>query len=258
MLKRLSGLAALYILVLVGGCTVSVAPIPQTTVKAENDLTNVTVNFTGSSATFDKIDLYGITIGDVYFSYVEGGYVSSAQVTNSSGTVNVTVDSALGYVSSTATYVFTQIPVSSVTLSSGVSNTAYFQGSSFLSGATATPRTKVQVENELTNLDVDVNGVTTHVDAIDLEGITVGDVSFSYVAGGTTSIAKGTASSGSVTVTIDSAYVKTNLLGVPVTVGFAVTSTMSATITPGVINTVVFDETTASSLIQSLAKRKAK
>jgi hypothetical protein len=257
MRKKLSSLAALCVLALVAGCTVSVVT-PQTTIKAENDLTNVTVNLTGSSPTFTRIDLYGVTVGDAYFPYVEGGYVSATLVTNSSGTVNVSVDSALGYAGGTATYVFTQIPVSSVTLSTGVSNTAYFQGPSFLSGATATPKTKVQVENDLTNLSVDVGGVTTQVNSIELVGVIVGDVTFADVPGGTTSAAQTTNLSGTVNVTIDSVYVQTTALGLPVTLGFAVTAQMSATITPGITNTVIFDETTASAIIQSLAKRKAK
>jgi hypothetical protein len=120
------------------------------------------------------------------------------------------------------------------------------------------PETKVQVENSLTNLSIDVNGTTTTVDAIDLQGVYVGDVYFDYVQGGHTSGAKVTTSSGNVTITIDSAYVWTKVLGVPIKVGFKTTASMSTTITKETTNTVMMDATTASALIGSLAKKMAK
>jgi maltoporin len=120
------------------------------------------------------------------------------------------------------------------------------------------PETKVQVENSLTNLSVDVNGTTTAVDAIDLQGIYVGDAYFDYVQGGQTSAAKVTTSSGNVTITIDSAYIWTKVLGVSVKVGFKVTTSMSTTITKETTNTILMDHSTASALIGSLAKKLAK
>ncbi len=122
---------------------------------------------------------------------------------------------------------------------------------------TPPPQTTVQVRNSLTNLSIDVNGTTTNVDAIDLQGITVGDVYFDYVAGGQTSAPKVTDRAGTVTITIDSAYVWTTVLGKPLSVGFAVTVQLSATINSEEANTVIFDQSTASAIIQSLAKRKA-
>jgi hypothetical protein len=133
-----------------------------------------------------------------------------------------------------------------------------------VSGCTLTlapaPETKVQVENSLTNLSVDVGGTTTAVDAIDLEGVTVGgDAYFSYIAGGNTSSAKVTTSSGNnVTIAFDSAYVWTKVLGVSIKVGFKITTTMTTSITKEVTNTVLMDQSTASALIGSLAKKLAK
>jgi hypothetical protein len=103
-----------------------------------------------------------------------------------------------------------------------------------------------------------VGGVTTNVDAIDLAGITIGDVVFPFVQGGQTSAAQVTNRSGTVTVMIDSAYVLTTILGQTVTLPFAVLTTMSTTITPGITNTVVFDESTAATIINALGKKKVK
>jgi hypothetical protein len=206
----------------------------------------------------DDLDLYNVTVGDVVFPYVAGGNTTSAQVTHSSGQVYVDVDSAVGYVGGHGVYLFTGISSFTKNLSSGVENTVTFDGASFLSNATVTIRTKVKVENDLTGLSIDVGGTTTNVDAIDLAGITIGDVYFSFVQGGTTSAAKATNSSGTVTVTIDSAYVLTTVLGIPVTLPFAVLTTLSTTITPGTTNTVVFDESTAATIIQALGKKKVK
>ena len=134
-------------------------------------------------------------------------------------------------------------------------------GSAILTNATVSFHTKVEIENDLTDLTVDVGGVQTTVSAIDLEGVTVGgDAYFSYVAGGTTSTAQPTASSGSVNITIDSIYVHIPVLGISTTVaGFAYGgSPLAVTLTQGITNTVMFDQSTAANLLNSLAKRRAK
>jgi hypothetical protein len=257
MLKKLSMVVGLGLVVLIAGCTVTVTPTASTTVKTMNNLTSITVNINGTSVPLDEIDLYNVTVGDVVFPYVAGGNTTSAQVTHSSGLVYVDVDSAVGYINGHGVYLFTGISSITKTLTSGVENTVTFDGSSFLF-ATVTIRTKVKVENDLTNLSVDVGGTTTNVAEIDLAGITIGDVVFPFVQGGTISAAEATNSSGTVTVTIDSAYVRTTVLGLPVTLPFAVLTTMNTTITPGITNTVVFDESTAATIIQALGKKKIK
>jgi hypothetical protein len=259
MLKWLFAVSASCIVFFVGGCTLNVAPTANTFVKAVNDLNAVNVNISGTSTLLDKIDLYGVTVGDVTFPYVAGGTTTSAKVTNRSGTVNISIDSAVGYVGSHRMYLFTGIPSSGVILNARVTNTVFFNTSSFLAGATITFETKVKVDNRLTYLNnIDVNGSTINVSAIDLVGITAGDVTFQEVLGGTMSAAKPTSRSGNVTIIIDSVYVHSMILGLPVIFGFTVTNTMTTTITPGVTNTVVFDETTASALIGALAKKAAK
>ena len=238
------------------GCTLSVEAPSQTTVAAENDLTNVSVSVSGASITLDSIVLYGVTIGDQYFSSVPAGYLSADKSTSRTGTVSVGADSGVGYVGGHGVYLFTDFNSSTAFLNSGVSNTVTFT-SSFLSGAAISVRTRVKVENDLINLTVDVSGVSVPVSAIDLAGVTVGDVVFDFVAGGTTSASHTTNSSGNVAVTADSVYVHyTSPFGIDVVQGFACNASLAVTITPGISNTVVFDETTAGSLLSSLAKKR--
>jgi len=255
MLKKLSLLAVLGVVVLIAGCTVTVTPTASTTINTENDLTNISFN----GVTLDEIDLYYVAVGDVAFPYVAAGTTTSTKVTQSSGLVYIDIDSAVGYVGGRGVYLFTNIPSLTKNLTAGVTNTITFNGSSFLNGSSVLIRqTKVKVENDLINLSVDVGGVTTNVDAIDLAGIAIGDVVFPFVQGGQTSAAQVTNRSGTVTVMIDSAYVLTTILGQTVTLPFAVLTTMSTTITPGITNTVVFDESTAATIINALGKKKVK
>jgi hypothetical protein len=117
--------------------------------------------------------------------------------------------------------------------------------------------TTIETENNLTSMSVDVNGSTTNVAGIDLEGVTVGDVFFSTVPYGTTSAEQVTNRSGNVSVDIGTAVVFTQVLDQTVPVSFSNISSMSATITPGIINTVIFDQSTAGVIFQVLAKKTA-
>jgi hypothetical protein len=253
MMKKISLAAVLCIAAVIGGCTLSVTPSADTTVRAENDLTNVSVSIGGASTAVGAVDLYGVTIGDALFPYVASGTVTSQLVTYTPGSVYVEADSA---VASDGMYLFTGIARSTATLSSGILNTVSL-GSSFIDNSTVKVRAKVKVENDLTHLSVNLGGFTTAVDAIDLVGITVGDLYFPSVNGGSISSSQITGTTGTVTITIDSVYVMVPVLAVETYQGFAYTGAMTATITPGIINTITFDASTAAAIIQSLAKRKA-
>jgi hypothetical protein len=257
MLKRFFGTALVLLVALIASCTVTVAPV-TTTVTAENDLTGLSVNINGTPTTLDRIDLYGVTIGDVYFPFVAGGQATSTQITHASGSVTIYVDSAIGYSGGHGIYLFTNISDLSTTIRLGNDNIVSFSGSSVLSGASTTVRTRVEVENDLTDLTVDVAGSPTSVTAIDLAGVTIGDAYFPFVGAGTTSATQSTGSSGRVDVTIDTAYVWTSVLGVSVEVPLTNIAAMTVTITPGTINTIVFDQTTAGAIFQALGKRKSK
>jgi hypothetical protein len=127
----------------------------------------------------------------------------------------------------------------------------------WVSTPTPPPQTTVEAENNLTSMSVDVSGVTTDVNGIDLEDVSIGDVSYSSILYGTTSSEKVTDRSGNVTVTIGTALVSTQVLNQTVTIPFSNISPMSTTITPETLNTVVFKQTTAGVIFQALAKKKA-
>lgn len=114
----------------------------------------------------------------------------------------------------------------------------------------------VEAENDLNGMSVDVGGITTGVDGIDLENVAIGDVAFSTVDYGTTSAQKITRSSGEVTVTIGTAVVYTRVLNQLVPVSFSNINPMSTTITPETVNTVVFNQTTAGVIFQALGKKQ--
>ena len=118
-------------------------------------------------------------------------------------------------------------------------------------------QTTIEAENNLNSMSVDVGGTTTDVDGIDLENVTIGDVFFSLIPYGTTSSEKVTNRSGDVTVAIGTAVVYTKVLTQTVTISFSNITPMTTTITPEVVNTVVFNQTTAGVIFQALAKKKA-
>jgi hypothetical protein len=128
----------------------------------------------------------------------------------------------------------------------------------FFMGCTVTvlnpDETKIKAENKLVNLSVDVDGKTTNVEAIDLVYVDIGDVFFSFIQGGTTSIEKTSSSSGKVPILIDTAIVVTKVLGQDIEIPFPNITGMTATITKNTTNTVVFDRSTASEIFSALAK----
>jgi hypothetical protein len=117
------------------------------------------------------------------------------------------------------------------------------------------PATTVRAENDLTNLSVDVNGQVTHVYNIDLTSVTIGDILYTHVYGGTLSSEVATSRRGTVDVTIGSADVTyATALGQAVTTFYNI-APMQTTITEGTLNTVVFDTQTAGVIFAALAKR---
>jgi hypothetical protein len=117
------------------------------------------------------------------------------------------------------------------------------------------PDTTIKAENDLTNLYIDVMGKTTQVDGIDLANVYIGDVYFSYVNAGYSTVSKISNSYGQVSVDIDTAIVMTTVLGIDVEIPFTNISTMSTTIESNTSNTVVFDETSAGVILSGIAKK---
>ena len=116
--------------------------------------------------------------------------------------------------------------------------------------------TTVEATNNLNGMDVDINGTTTNVNGIDLENVQIGDVSYTSIGYGTTTSQKVTDRAGDVAVIIGTAVVYTNVLNQSVPISFSNISSMSTTITPDVINTVVFNQTTAETIFSALSKKK--
>lgn len=79
---------------LTAGCHFWIEVPVETTVRAQNDMTDLVVSVGGLSTDGVDIDLNGVTIGDVYFSKVRAGRVTGNEVTDRSGVVNVFIASA--------------------------------------------------------------------------------------------------------------------------------------------------------------------
>ena len=66
----------------------------ETTVRAQNEMTDLEVSVYGETTSGVDIDLNGVTIGDVYFSKIPAGSVTGEEDTDRSGIVNVFIASA--------------------------------------------------------------------------------------------------------------------------------------------------------------------
>ncbi len=117
-----------------------------------------------------------------------------------------------------------------------------------------TIETKVKARNDLVSMTYE----GSDIDAIDLEGVDIGDVTFATINAGTTTSERTTTRSGTVGIVIDVAYVETYVLGQAMTIPIDNVTGMSTSITKDVVNTVVFNATTAAVIFNELAKKKAK
>ncbi len=113
--------------------------------------------------------------------------------------------------------------------------------------------TTVRARNELTDLQVTVNRLKGDVEAIDLIGVTIGDVFLGSIPAGTTTSEKVIKETGDVDVYINKA---TAYLG-SIKIEFEDIDPMETYISPGQLNTVVFDETTAGVVFSALAKKRS-
>jgi len=115
---------------LLASCTVNVLTPPSTTVKAENDLTNLKIDVKGTTTNVDGIDLANVYIGnDVFFSYVQAGYTTNAKTTHESGKVTVDIDTAIVITKVLGVPVgvpFTNLSSMQVTIASNITNTVVF------------------------------------------------------------------------------------------------------------------------------------
>jgi len=112
--------------------------------------------------------------------------------------------------------------------------------------------TRVRAQNDLVNLSIDVNNVTTDVQGIDLNNVTVGDVLFTAVDAGEITSYAVTDQSGSVEISIEQAVA---WLSSTVSMSFTGISPMAGSLDHAKDNTVVFDESTAGVIFTALAKK---
>ena len=110
---------------LFASCTVTVIQ-PETKVKAQNDLVDLSVPLQGGGTKlYQAIDLHDVWIGDVNFPYIQGGDVTTAKTTSRSGNVSVDIGS-VDAITSTRTITIQPIDPFDAYISAGVTNTVVF------------------------------------------------------------------------------------------------------------------------------------
>jgi|GEM_PF-1841398 len=72
--------------------------VEETTLRVYNNMRNVTVVVGRGVYPVEKIDLYGVTIGDVYFDRIRAGTVTAEVETDYRGNVDISIDKAVAYV----------------------------------------------------------------------------------------------------------------------------------------------------------------
>ncbi|MCX7726893.1 MAG: hypothetical protein N2053_08595 [Chitinispirillaceae bacterium] len=94
-MKKVITFVGIYGILLLLSCTL-IVEVDETTLRAENDMTNLEVTYTdGSKYNIVSIDLYDVEIGDVYFSEILAGTTTDKKTTNRRGWVSVYIGSAL-------------------------------------------------------------------------------------------------------------------------------------------------------------------
>ena len=129
---RCVAIAATLTLVSVG-CDIFIEVEPDTTLRAENEMVDLEVTVNGTTSEVDGIDLFDVTVGDIQFSEVLAGTITSSAVTERSGSVNVFIGSADASVASyplgirrVDVYTFEDIDPMGATIIDGELNTVTF------------------------------------------------------------------------------------------------------------------------------------
>lgn len=92
MFKNVLKAAVAVTALMVAGCDIIVQS--PTTVKAENDMTDLLVEIDGVENDVSGIDLYNVEIGDITWSAIYAGTVTTAEETTSSGSTIISIGSA--------------------------------------------------------------------------------------------------------------------------------------------------------------------
>lgn len=129
MVRRLIALVVPFGVALMTGCSVTVNGPVETRVRAQNDLTDLSVDVNGSTTAVDAIDLLDVVVGDVSFALVAGGTTTSSKLTNRSGNVTVVLGEAevlTSVLGQPVTLSFTDIDPMTTTITTGTTNTVVF------------------------------------------------------------------------------------------------------------------------------------
>jgi hypothetical protein len=111
------------------------------------------------------------------------------------------------------------------------------------------PETKIRAKNDFVGLAVQAGGAKVNVSAVDLDGVTIGDVFFSRIKASTLTSEKTTSLSGNVSIDIDSIEVTTESKVLTV----SAIDPMTTAITKHTTNTVIFNPATAGGLLAALS-----
>jgi hypothetical protein len=125
------------------------------------------------------------------------------------------------------------------------------------------PETTITARNDLVDLQVTVQGVTSDVDGVKLNNVTIGDIVFNSIRAGEETNPVATDVSGYVDIDIGSATATVAMVGlggliVRTDYTFEGIDPMETFVDEGEDNTVIFDEQTAGTIFSALAKKKAK
>ena len=94
-MKKLIPIGIVCAVAVLTSCSLNIITPTETTIKAENNLTNLSIVVSGSTTKVTAIDLADVTIGDVFFSYIQGGTSTASKVTYKTGSVNIYIDTAI-------------------------------------------------------------------------------------------------------------------------------------------------------------------
>lgn len=94
-MKKVVMLVGTYAVLLLLSCTL-IVDVHETTVRVQNDMTNLEASFSdGSKINIVAIDLYDVEIGDVYFGEILAGSTTNKKTTARRGTVSVYLGSTV-------------------------------------------------------------------------------------------------------------------------------------------------------------------
>jgi hypothetical protein len=239
------------------GCTF-ITEVPDTTISARNELRDLLVTTGSDSISVMYVNLNDVSIGDVHFNKLLVGDVTSSIPTDRSGSVGISIGSAVAMVATTqgtAPITITDIDAMTTYIRSGEENTVIFDessASSILETIQPPKMTSFSLKNELIDLVMTIDGSRVTIQKVNLKNISVGGISTAALNAGDSTGTYSTSMNGTVNITIGSADVTVTTEQGPITKNLTDIGVLTATLNYGEKNTVVFDETSAPTILASL------